>query len=99
MQRRHHAISIEQAAEASPTLAHLVALTRESSERYRQVEFLIPPMLRKSIRPGPLEGDAWCLLVSNPACAAKLKQLLPAMAAHLRVKGYPTTEVRVRVLR
>ena len=96
--RRHYAITVEQAASEAPSLASLVALTRESSARYQLVEFLIPPMLRPAIKPGPIEGDQWCLLVANNACAAKLKQLLPAMAAHLRVKGYPTTDIRLKVL-
>ncbi len=97
--RKHFAISVEQAANESPTLASLVALTRESSQRYKLVEFLIPPMLRPSVKAGPIEGDQWCLLVANNACAAKLRQLVPAMAAHLRVKGYPTADIRLKVLR
>ena len=96
--RRHYAITVEQAASEAPSLASLVALTRESSARYQLVEFLIPPMLRPAIKPGPIEGDQWCLLVANNACAAKLKQLVPAMAAHLRVKGYPTADIRLKVL-
>ncbi len=97
--RRHFAITVEQAASESPSLAHLAALTRESTMRFKLVEFLIPPMLRASIKPGPIEGDQWCLLVANAACATKLKQLVPAMAAHLRVKGYPTQDIRLKVLR
>ena len=97
--RRHYAITALQAANESPTLAHLAALTRESTARYKLVESLIPPMLRAAIKPGPIEGDQWCLLVANNACAAKMKQLLPAMAAHLRVKGYPTADIRLKVLR
>ena len=97
--RKHYAISVEQAASESPSLAHLVALTRESTARFKLVEPLIPPMLRAAIKPGPIEGDQWCLLVANNACAAKMKQLVPAMAAHLRVKGYPTADIRLKVLR
>ena len=97
--RRHYAITVEQAASEAPTLANLVALTRESTARYKLVEFLIPPMLRPAIKPGPIEGDQWCLLVANTACAAKMKQLVPAMAAHLRVKGYPTADIRLKVMR
>ncbi|MNT40093.1 hypothetical protein D3C72_1763860 [compost metagenome] len=96
--RRHYAITVEQAASEAPTLASLAALTRESTTRYKLVEFLVPPMLRPAIKPGPIDGDQWCLLVANNACAAKLKQLVPAMAAHLRVKGYPTADIRLKVL-
>lgn len=99
MNRRHYAITVEQAVQEAPSLAHLAALTRESAARYKLVEPLIPPMLRSAIKPGPIDGDQWCLLVANNACAAKLRQLVPAMAAHLRVKGYPTADIRLKVLR
>ena len=38
-----------------------------------------------------------CLLVRNNAAAAKIRQLLPAMAAHLRTKGWDVTEIRLKV--
>jgi len=97
MHRRHHAVTLQQAADESPTLAKLVALTRESSERLKAVEFLVPPALRAALQAGPIEGQTWCLLVKSNAAAAKLRQLLPAMQAHLRSKGREVNVIRLKI--
>ena len=95
--RRHHAITGISAVESSPTLAKLAALTQDSSLRLKTVLPLVPPMLRASLQAGPIEGDCWCLLVKNNAAAAKVRQLLPAMAAHLRTKGWDVASIRLKV--
>ena len=95
--RRHQAITAFHAVQASPTLARLAALTRDSSERLAAVQPLIPPLLRASLRAGPIDGDTWCLLVKSNAAAAKLRPLLPALAAHLRTKGWKVTSIRLKV--
>ena len=69
MNRRHYAITLEQASQEAPILAKLVALTRDSSERLRAVQTLIPVGLHAAIQAGPIEGDSWCLLVKNNAAA------------------------------
>lgn len=97
MLRRHHAVTLQQAADESPTLAKLVALTRESSERLKAVEPLIPPLLRASIQAGPIDGGTWCLVVKSNAAAAKVRQLLPAMQAHLRSKGWEVSLIRLKI--
>ena len=97
MNRRHHTITLQQASQEAPVLAKLVALTRDSSERLRAIEALIPLGLRAAIQAGPIEGDSWCLLVKNNAAAAKLRQLLPALAAHLRSKGWNVSTIRLKV--
>ncbi|PWW48593.1 hypothetical protein [Melaminivora alkalimesophila] len=97
MNRRHYAISVHQASQESPTLAQLAALARESSERLRALEPLIPPLLRPALQAGPIEGDRWCLLVRNNAAAAKARQLLPAFEAHLRSKGWNVNSIRLKV--
>lgn len=95
--RRHHAVTAINAVESSPTLAKLAALTQDSSRRLKAVQPLIPPMLRASLQAGPIEDDCWCLLVKNNAAAAKVRQLLPAMAAHLRSKGWNVASIRIKV--
>ncbi len=97
MLRRHHAVTLQQAADESPTLARLVSLTRESSERLKAVEPLVPPALRASIQAGPIDGGTWCLVVKSNAAAAKLRQLLPAMQAHLRSKGWEVNAIRLKI--
>lgn len=97
MHRRHHAVTLQQAADASPMLAQLAALTRESSERLKAVESLVPPALRPALQAGPIEGTTWCIMVKSNAAAAKLRQLLPAMQAHLRSKGWQVNVIRLRI--
>jgi hypothetical protein len=97
MNRRHHAITLQQASEDSPMLAKLAALTRDSSNRLKAVESLIPAALRPSVQAGPIEGQTWCLLVKSSAAAAKLRQLLPSLQAHLRSKGWEVNAIRLKV--
>ncbi|MFT4190068.1 MAG: hypothetical protein QM617_00920 [Comamonas sp.] len=97
MHRSHHPLSIQQAMSHAPGLARLAELAQASSGRLRLIEPLIPPMLRPHVQAGPLDGEAWCLLVSSNAVAAKLRQLLPAFEAHLRSKGWPCSAIRLRV--
>lgn len=96
-QRLHQPVTLMQAAESSPTLAGLAALARESGERLKAVENLLPPALRKSVQAGPIEGTSWCLLVKGNAAAAKLRQLLPALAAALRQRGWDVQAIRLKV--
>lgn len=97
MERRLQAVTLQQAADEAPTLARLAALARESGERLRAVESLIPVALRPAVKPGPIEGTAWCLLVEGSAAAAKLRQVLPAMQAQLCGRGWEVTAIRIKV--
>ena len=97
MNRRHYAVTLQQASEESPTLARLTALTRDSSDRLKAIELLIPAALRPAIQAGPIDGDSWCLLVKSNAAAAKLRQLLPAFLAHLRTKGWEVDSIRLKI--
>jgi hypothetical protein len=95
--RRHHPVSLQQAAEEAPTLARLAQLVRTSGERYKEIENAIPAPLRASIRPGPIEGTTWCLLVDSNAAAAKLRQLLPLLQQRLNSRGHEITAIRLKV--
>ena len=97
MNRRHYAVTLQQASEESPTLAKLAALTRDSSERLKAIEMLIPATLRPALQAGPIDGDCWCLLVKSNSAAAKLRQILPALQAHLRIKGWEVNSIRLKV--
>ena len=97
MNRRHHAITLQQASQESPTLARLTALTRESSARLTAIEALIPPLLRPAVQAGPIEDGCWCLLVQSNAAAAKVRQLLPAFQAHLRSRGWEVNSIRLKI--
>ena len=97
MSRHVPAVSLLQATQASPTLSRLTELARESQTRLAAVMSLIPAPLRSAIRPGPIHGDVWCLLLDNNATAAKLRQLLPSLQAQLRVKGWHNASIRLKV--
>ena len=97
MNRRNHSFTLLQATQDSPTLARLAGLATESSARLKAVETLIPASLRSGIRAGPIEGPVWCLILDNNAIAAKIRQLVPALEAHLRTKGWDVNTIRLKV--
>ena len=89
--------TVEQVVDAAPTLAHLSALARDTQNRLKAIAPLLPVSLRSLIQSGGVEGDTWCLLVPNSAVAAKLRQSLPALCAHLRTQGWDVQTIRVKV--
>lgn len=97
MTRRNQPVTAHEAAGESPTLARLAQLARESGERLKAIESSIPAPLRASIRPGPIEGTTWCLLVDGSAAAAKLRQLLPVFQQKLSSRGWEVTSIRLKV--
>lgn len=97
MNRRYNPVTLLQAAEGSSTLAKLAELARESAERLKAVELLIPETLRPTIKAGPIDGATWCLLVEGNAAAAKLRQILPALQTLLRDRGWEVTSIRLKV--
>ena len=97
MNRRNHSFTLMQATQDSPTLARLSALATDSTARLKAIESLIPASLRASIRPGPIDGSDWCLILDNNTVAAKLRQLLPALQSHLRSKGWEVNSIRLKV--
>jgi hypothetical protein len=58
---------------------------------------MIPAVLRPAVTAGPIDGQNWCLIVNSNAAAAKIRQLLPAMQAHLRTKGWQVNAIRLKV--
>ena len=97
MNRRHYAITLQQASAESPTLAMLTALTKDSSERLMASAPLLTAGRRGPVRAGSDEGTTWCLLVKSNSAAAKLRQILPALQAHLRIKGWEVNSIRLKV--
>lgn len=89
--------SLQQAARNAPALAHLFDRIRHSEQMLHVVQPLLPLGLRAQVQAGPLDDASWCLLVSNPAVGAKLKQLTPALLAALRNAGFEVPELRIKV--
>ena len=98
MAKINQALTLMEAAQESPNLAHLAALTRESSQRLKTLQSLLPAPLRSTLQAGPIEGTEWCLLVSSNAAAAKLRQMLPALLAHLNSHGHAVEKIRLKIL-
>ena len=71
---------------------------RESQDRLTAITPLLPPAMRASVRAGPIDETAWSLLATNNAVAAKLRQMLPALEAHLRSQGWSGPPLRVKLL-
>ena len=80
-------------------LSRLCELANESAIRLESIKSLLPGTLRQSVRPGPITGPEWCLLLDTTAAAAKIRQLLPALQAHLRSKGCEVNAIRIKVQR
>jgi hypothetical protein len=97
MTRRNHPVTLMQATQESPTLARLTELSKDSVARLKAVEPMIPAVLRSAIKAGPIDGANWCLIVNSNAAAAKIRQLLPAMEAQLRTKGWQVGTIRIKV--
>lgn len=95
--RRNTPFTLEEAANESPSLARLVHLSRLSSDWLRKVSSLIPTQLNKTITAGPIEDGHWCLIVDGNAAAAKLRQCVPNLLAHLQATGEDITSIRLKV--
>ncbi len=91
----HSAVPLAQALQQAPVLAGLMERLEQSNAMLRHVRPLIPSGI--DVRAGPVEDPQWCLLVSNNAAAAKLRQLIPALTASLRSAGWPTDSIRIKV--
>ncbi len=92
------AMTVHEAVQKSPTLGQLAALIQDSSARLRAIEPLIPNTLRPFVKAGPIDGDAWCLLVNGNAAAAKLRQLMPLIQSRLLDNGWKVTSIRLKIL-
>jgi hypothetical protein len=73
-------------------------LVRESNDRLKAIESLLPAALRPAVKAGPIDGESWCLLVSGNAAAAKVRQLIPLIQARLLNKGWKVTSIRLKLL-
>ncbi len=96
--RIREAVPVLQAVQRAPSLAGLAQLARRSAQCLQLVTPLIPAPMRSAIQAGPLDAGQWCLLAANSAVAAKLRQLAPALAAHLRTHGQEVQEIRIKIV-
>lgn len=95
--RVREAVSVVHAVHRAPTLAGLVQLADQSAQCLKTVAPLIPTGMLSGVQAGSFHDGQWCLLAANSAVAAKLRQLVPALAAHLRTHGQNVSEIRIKV--
>ena len=93
-----HTLGINQALAGSEPLVLLTRRVRESQDRLKAITPLLPPAMRTCVRAGPIDEAAWSLLATNNAVAAKLRQMLPALEAHLRTQGWNGPPLRIKLL-
>jgi len=82
----------------SATLASLMHISQQSQACLQSIQPLLPPGLAGLVKAGPVDAQGWCLLVPHNAAGAKLRQLVPALAAHLRSHNLPIEHIRVKVM-
>ena len=96
--RLHQALPAHRPARSSPTLARLTELIKESNDRLKAIESLLPETLRQTIKAGPIDDKSWCLLVNGNAAAAKTRQLIPLIQSRLSREGWKVTAIRLKIL-
>jgi len=90
--------SVTQILDGATSLSQLQALARDGQNRLQAVLPLLPASMRSLVQSGGIDGEAWCILVPNSAMAAKLRQFLPSLCAHLRTKGWNVQTITVKVI-
>jgi len=89
--------TLDQVLSNAPGLSQLSAMAQDTQQRLHAILPLLPASLRTLVQSGGVDEDAWCLLVPNSAVAAKLRQTVPALCAHLRTKGWNVNTIRIKV--
>ncbi|MED5619568.1 hypothetical protein [Ideonella sp. BN130291] len=92
------ALPIRAAMDASSPLAGLMERLHESRDRFEAIASRLPPALRASVQPGPVDDEGWSLLVANASAAAKLRHLLPLLEDTLHAGGFSARPIRVKIL-
>ena len=90
--------SVTQVIDNATSLSQLQALARDGQNRLHAIQPLLPASMRGLVQSGGVEDASWCILVPNSAIGAKLRQLLPALCAHLRTHGWNVQSIQVKVV-
>jgi hypothetical protein len=95
--RAQPALPLADALQASEPLARLAERLRESKQRFDCIAPVLPDGLAALTQPGPVDVHGWTVLAANAAVAAKLRQLVPLLAARLSEHGFTELPLRVKV--
>jgi len=96
---RGRAIPAAQAAMGSGLLGGLVRQAQASQSCLQELRSVLPAALLARVQSGPIADGLWTLLVDQPAVAAKIRQWVPALQAHVRTKGWPIARIEVKIHR
>jgi hypothetical protein len=91
------ALPLSDALQASEPLARLAERLRESKRRFDCIAPVLPGALAAQAKPGPVDVHGWTVLAANAAVAAKLRQLVPLLAAELDKAGLAALPIRIKV--
>ena len=91
------ALPLADALQASEPLARLAERLRESKRRFDCIAPVLPNGLAAHAQPGPVDAHGWTVLAANAAVAAKLRQLVPLLAARLVEHKFDDLPLRVKV--
>ncbi len=94
---RGRSLSAAQAAMDAGVLGALVRQAQQAQSCLKELRSVLPAALLAQVQSGPIDGGLWTLLVGHPAAAAKIRQFVPALAAHVRSKGWPVERIEVKV--
>ena len=92
-------LALARALDRSEPLAGLLQRMQGSRQRFEVIRSLLPPALASSVRAGPLDDEAWSVLVDHAAAAAKLRQMLPDLQSALAEGGWPTPPIKIKISR
>jgi hypothetical protein len=97
---RRGAVTLEQAMHESPVLGALAMRAHEAHTCLECIRPAVPAALFASLRAGPVDDKGeWVILVSQPAAAAKLRQLIPTLLTRLSDMPFVIRGVRVKVMK
>jgi hypothetical protein len=87
--------------DGSDAIRRLRQQLEDSNRCFDTIAALLPAKLLPHLRPGPIDGSNWTLLVDHAAAAAKLRQLSPQLSQHLTQRltkpGDQAIAIRIKV--
>jgi len=95
---RGQAVDALQAAQSAPGLAQLIGQAQGAQKRLQALKSLLPAPILNQLSAGPIEDGTWVLMIKSAAAANKLRQMAPAMSAHLRSQGWPIERIQIKVI-
>ena len=89
--------TVNQAVQSSSVLASMVERVAVSQALLRVVLPHVPTSLHPQMAAGPVDEGIWCILITNPAVATKLRHLRPNLLAAVQAAGHPVSDIRLKI--